>query len=154
METKNYIGEIWKPVIGYYGLYEVSNFGRVKSINYNKTGKERLMKQVVNKQGYYQVTLHKNGSMAAKKVHRLVAEAFIPNPNNLPCVNHKNEDKTDNRVENLEWCSIEYNNRYGMRGKKISEAISGENHYLYGKHHTQETVDKIRESVIKTKRNV
>lgn len=105
--------EIWKDVVGYEGLYKISNLGRVYSL---KTGKN--LKQIDNGRGYLQVGLWKNGKRFCHKVHRLVAEAFIPNPNNLEEVNHKNEIKTDNRVENLEWCTHAYNTRYGSRTQK------------------------------------
>ena len=110
--------EIWKPVVGYEGLYEVSNFGRVFSMHTNRVIKNRLTGR------YLQVSLSKNGKVIQPLVHRLVAEAFISNPDNLPCVNHKNEDKTDNRVENLEWCTWEYNNNYNDKGKRISKTKS------------------------------
>lgn len=120
MEIKKYIGEIWKPVRGYDGLYEVSNYGRVRNAR-----TKRILKQQLDGKGYLRVGLCKNGIMKTHKVHRLVAETFIPNPNNLPQVNHKNEDKTDNFVwvnpdgtvdlekSNLEWCTRKYNLNYG-----------------------------------------
>lgn len=100
--------EIWKPVVGYEGHYQVSNCGRVKSI---KFGKEIIMKQNIRR-GYYYVNLYKNGILKTYQVHRLVAEAFLDNPDNLPCVNHKDENKLNNNVDNLEWCTIRYNNCY------------------------------------------
>lgn len=111
--------EYWKPVLGYEGLYEVSNWGRVKSMNYNHTGKERIMKLVPNKAGYLYVVLYKNGKVKTFRVHRLVAEAFLPNPDNLPEVNHKDENKLNNNVNNLEWCSAKYNSNFGTRNKRI-----------------------------------
>lgn len=121
METKNYIGEIWKPVIGYYGLYEVSNFGRVRSLDhYVKHGKGglalkkgKILRLNIGGSGYYQVSLSRDNKIKSYSVHRLVAEAFIPNPHNYPCVNHRNENKLDDRVENLEWCDHLYNVQYG-----------------------------------------
>ena len=115
--------EQWKPVDGYEGLYEVSNLGRVKSLNYNHTGKEKILKS--NKvKGYLQVTLFKNGKMKYFKVHRLVATSFIPNPMGLPEVNHKDEVKINNVVSNLEWCSAKYNSNFGSRNKRIASAQS------------------------------
>lgn len=101
-----------------YENYEVTTTGEV--IN-TKTG--RVLKQHKRKDGYIQVALCKNGKIKNFMVHRLVAEAFIPNPNNLPCVNHKDEDKTNN-VDNLEWCTHEYNNNYGTRNERIGKAKS------------------------------
>lgn len=113
--------EIWKMIPGYEGLYMVSNLGRVKSLNYNHTGEEAILKPIKLKHGYLCVHLVKNGKTFQLKVHRLVAMAFIPNPNNLPCVNHKDEDKANNCVDNLEWCTYEHNNNYGTRNKRISK---------------------------------
>ena len=113
--------EIWKPVVGYEGLYEVSNWGRIKSI---KFGKERILNPGTNSCGYLHVGLYKNGKRKIFLVHRLVAEAFIPNPNNLPCINHKDENKLNNSVENLEWCNSKYNNTYGTRIERISKKLS------------------------------
>lgn len=110
--------EIWKDIIGYEGLYQVSNFGRVKSF---KFGKERILKPGTNKYGYLIVILCKNGKVKHFYVHRLVAEAFIPNPHNYPCVNHKDECKTNNNVNNLEWCTYTYNNNYGTKIERISK---------------------------------
>ena len=109
--------EYWKPVVGYEGLYEVSNWGRVKSL---KFGKEKILKQSI-RHGYYSVGLSKNGIVKTYQVHRLVAEAFIDNTDNLTQVNHKDENKLNNNVDNLEWCSVLYNNTYNERHKKIAE---------------------------------
>lgn len=113
--------EIWKPVVGYEGLYEVSNLGRVKGLfwlqppskNNVRFHYERILKGHINKKGYKSVNLTKNGKKKAYKIHRLVAMAFIPNPQNYPMINHKNEIKSDNRLENIEWCDNGYNQRYG-----------------------------------------
>lgn len=113
--------EVWKT-IEEYPNYMISNMGNVKSLNY---GKERILKQVICKNGYCKVSLCEQGKMKTFSVHRLVCTAFIPNPNNYPCVNHLNEDKTDNRVENLMWCTQAYNNTYGTRLVKVSNTMKG-----------------------------
>ena len=120
--------EIWKDIKGYEGLYQVSNKGRIKSLNYRRTGKEGMLKGVPNKYGYLMVILYKNRKRNYFYVHRLVAQAFIPNPDNLPEVNHIIDDfehRSDNRVENLEWCTREYNNNYGTHNEKLSKAMKG-----------------------------
>ena len=101
--------ENWKAISGYEGIYEVSDQGIVKSLKY---GKEKILKTVNDAYGYLKVNLHKDGHRKTVKIHRLVAEAFIPNPNHLDTVNHKDEVKTNNTVCNLEWMSREDNKRY------------------------------------------
>ena len=113
--------EIFKDIKGYEGLYQISNFGNVKSLNYNHTCKEKLLKQMLQNHGYFCVSLFK--PLKRFQIHRLVAEAFIPNPDNLPQVNHKDEDKANNHVGNLEWCTYKYNINYGSRNKRISESL-------------------------------
>lgn len=129
--------EIWKDIINYEGLYQVSNLGNVKSMNYGRTGEIKLLKQSTNKQGYKSVHLFKNRKWKSYSVHRLVAMAFIPNPNNLPIINHKDENPSNNNINNLEWCTVTYNNTYGTArkraGENISKSVRGENHPLYGK---------------------
>lgn len=105
--------EIWLPVVGCEEDYQVSSKGRVMSNNYNHTGSPRLLKQSLVKGGYLRVSITINGEHKSVKVHRLVAEAFIPNPNNYETVNHRDEVKTNNCVENLEWLSSGDNVRYG-----------------------------------------
>ena len=109
--------EIWKDIKNYEGLYQVSNLGRVKSLYYNK-----ILQNAVQKDGYFQVSLSKNGIQKMYLVHRLVAEAFLPNPHNYLCVNHKDEDKSNNIYTNLEWCDVKYNANYGTRNKRISKS--------------------------------
>ena len=111
--------EHWKAIAGYDGQYEVSDQGRVKSL---KHGKDKILKPRKDKYGYLQVGICKYGQIKFLLVHRLVAEAFIPNPNNLDTVNHKDEVKTNNTVGNLEWMSQRDNNNYGTRNKRIAEA--------------------------------
>ncbi len=117
--------EIWRNIKGFEGLYQVSNFGRIKSLNYRHTKKERIMKLSVNNCGYLYVNFHIEGKNRVYMVHRLVAETFIPNPKGYKQVNHINEDKTDNRVENLEWCTAKYNVNYGNCIKKRSSKRVG-----------------------------
>ena len=121
--------EEWKSIPGYEGLYEVSSYGRIKSLEryrFNNGGiqllKERIMKPL-NYNGYKKVVLLKNGSKKIEYIHRLVAKLFIPNPDNLPCVNHKDEDKSNNRVDNLEWCTVKYNSNYKGVLKRRSQRM-------------------------------
>ena len=116
--------EEWKDIKDYEGLYQVSNYGRVKSLNHNHTSKEKILSLKPNGRGYIRVTLCKNNIKKPYSVHRLVAITFIPNPNNYPLVNHKDEDKTNNHVDNLEWCTYKYNINYGTGIKRRSEKCS------------------------------
>lgn len=116
--------EQWSPVIGYEGLYEVSNEGNVKSLNYRHTGREKLLKPQTDKDGYLYVALCKDGKVKVKKIHRLVAQAFIPNPNGFTEVNHKDENPANDNVSNIEWCDRKYNNNYGTRTQRVTEARS------------------------------
>lgn len=113
--------EVWKDIDGYPN-YQVSNMGRVKSLNYKLTGKEKIMNICNGGSGYLKICLSKDGKRKQYFIHRLVAQAFIPNPNNLPQVNHRDEDKQNNSVENLEWCDAKYNMNYGTCIKRISES--------------------------------
>lgn len=113
--------EIWCPIKGYESMYEVSDKGRVRSI---KFGKERILKPLRNTCGYLQVDLWKNGEHKMYLVHRLVAQTFTPNPDNLTEVNHKDEDKDNNSVQNLEWCDRKYNINYGNRNQMVSIKLS------------------------------
>ena len=113
----NKIDEIWKDVKGYEGLYKISNRGKVYSFYTNK-----ILKNSKSIDGYYRVYLRKNKKRKFASIHRLVAEAFIPNPNDLPQVNHKDENKKNNNVYNLEWCDCKYNANYGTRNKRGSNS--------------------------------
>ena len=110
--------EIFKDIKGYEGLYQISNLGNVKRI---KKENYILCKPSKDSHGYKQIVLTKDKKRKSFKVHRLVGKAFIPNPNNLPEINHKNEIKEDCYVSNLEWCSHIYNSRYGTRGYRCSK---------------------------------
>ena len=145
METNN---EIWKDIEGYEDLYQVSNYGRVRSLDRYITSKKngntrifygKIMKpQKAIRDGYICVMLSKDSNKKYAKVHRLVAQAFIRNPDNLPEVNHKDEDKLNNCVWNLEWCTRSYNENYGTkrergwdtRGRRSVEAYNENNEII------------------------
>ena len=112
------MNEIYKDIQGYEGKYQVSNLGNVKSLHYNNTNKEKVLKTVLHKDGYLFVSL---GYGKTRAIHRLVAETFLPNPDNMPVVNHKDENKQNNSVDNLEWCSYEYNSNYGTNAERIAK---------------------------------
>lgn len=112
------MNEIWKPIEGYEGKYMISNLGRVKSLNYKRTGKEKILKSNIDNVGYVRISLSKPAQKRKTFwIHRLVAEAFLPNPDNLPQVNHIDENKENNSLENLEWCNNSYNVRYSQTKK-------------------------------------
>lgn len=105
--------EIWKDIPGFEGLYKISSFGRIKSFKKDKDGV--ILKNTNKKGDYFSFVLQGKGKkQKSTRIHRLVAEAFIPNPDNLPEVNHKDGNKQNNRVENLEWCSRSYNTRHSI----------------------------------------
>ena len=137
--------EIWKDIKGYEGLYQISNLGRVKSLKrkiknfYNYYyHKEKILKLCINKKtGYVYVCLNKNNKGKVMVVHRLVAETFISNIDKLPYVNHKDENKQNNCVDNLEWCTAKYNANYGTRNSKLYNKTS------FKKGHKPKTCKKV-----------
>ena len=144
--------------IVYEGLYKVSNFGRILSLDYNGTGKPELLTPRKRKDGYLKVGLSKNGEYKECYVHRLVAQTFLPNPEGKPCVNHKiegdegktmnivifNEDGTvDEEKSTIEWATYEENNNYATRNERAGKAQKGEKNHFFGKHHSDETRKKI-----------
>lgn len=114
--------EVWKPVVGYEGLYDVSNFGNIKSLDritpHGHKWQGRILRQTITPQGYYKVNLWKNGVRKTHKVHRLVLTAFIPNTENKPCVNHIDEVRLNNKLDNLEWATYKENNNHGSCQEK------------------------------------
>lgn len=150
--TAVYDGEV------YEGLYKVSNLGKILSLNYRNTGKAELLKPGKDTDGYFQVVLSKNRETKTCKVHRLVAQTFLPNPENKPCINHKiegdegktmnmvifNEDGTvDEEKSTIEWATYKENNNYETRNERISKAQKGEKNHFFGKHHSEEARKKI-----------
>ena len=125
--------EIWKDITGFEGLYQISNFGNVRVLdricnsaikNSNKVLRKGKLLKKYNKGGYYYAFLMKDSKRYYFRINRLVAMAFIPNPNNLPYVNHKDENPLNNHVDNLEWCTAKYNCNYGTRNSKICNCTS------------------------------
>lgn len=136
--------EIWKPVVGFEGFYEVSNKGRVRGVEhyvptfnkgtlYQQIVYGKILKPSQKSDGYLAVDLHKNAVRKTITVHRLVATAFIPNPDNKPCVNHLDEVKTHNWVENLEWCTVYENLHYGTGPERRSLTLK--QHWANGEIH-------------------
>lgn len=142
------IKEHWKAVVGYEGLYEVSNLGRVRRFYQN--GNVKILKQHKTEKGYLQIQLYKNGKLKQHRIHRLVATAFISNPLNLPEVNHKDENKENNFVwvnndgtvdperSNLEWVTTKQNCNHGTRNKRLAE--TQKNHPVFSKRVAQYTL--------------
>lgn len=132
---------IWKDVVGFEGLYEVSCSGEIRN---KKNG--QLLNGGTIKKGYKRISLRKDKMTYQFLVHRIVAEAFIPNPDQKKFIDHVNTIASDNRVENLRWCDYAENNNNPITKKKISASKSGKNHPLYGKRHKRETIDKMKNS--------
>lgn len=141
-ELLHYTTEIWRDIVGYEGLYKISSCGRVKSFH-NKS--EKILAVHINKFNYSRILLSKNGNSKTYLVHRLVAIAFIPNPDNKPEVNHKNGNKSDNRVENLEWVTCSENTRHAFV-TGLAKALRGTNNGATKL--TSEQIAKIRASCI------
>lgn len=120
--------EVWKDINNYEGMYQVSNKGRVRSLDrFADNGvfyKGKMLKPYIKNTGYVEYRLSKNSKHKAITGHRLVAEAFIFNGGNLPCINHIDENKSNNNADNLEWCTVSYNNTYSDRMKRVSKSMS------------------------------
>jgi hypothetical protein len=114
--------EEWKPIEGFRGKYEVSNIGRVKSNNYHREKREKILKPYTDTGGYYMVNLCFKGVRYPSRVHRLVANTFIPNPENKPYIDHVDTNRTNNRIENLKWCTMKENHQNKKTIKNHSKA--------------------------------
>lgn len=146
LSIENLPNEEWKPINGYGGRYSVSNYGRVKTDAFTyaiyghiKTNPAHILRVVIRKDGYCKVSLGGNKKQKTLNLHRLVAIAFIPNPDNLPCINHKDENPSNNSVNNLEWCTYKYNNNYGSFKEKHSKTFK--NYPKFSKPIIQMTLD-------------
>ena len=147
--------EEWRPIPGYEGLYEVSNTGRVRSLDkydsMNRFLRGRILRLFTDGLGYLRAQLYSNSKRKSFLVHRLVAQAFIPNPDNLPQVNHRDENPSNDSVDNLEWCDGKYNVNYGTRIDRIRDirlkngTYTGLSKEEYRKKRYQEKKDKINE---------
>ena len=144
--TEETTTEIWKTIDGCPN-YQVSSMGRVKSIkrkvkkwNGYRTLSERILKPRKNRYGYLQLSLYKENKKKTMLVHRLVADAFLTNPLNLPQINHKNEIKEDNRVTNLEFCDASYNNNFGSRNERAGKSISKAKKGIFNTKHSKAVI--------------
>lgn len=159
--------EVWKDIKGYEGLYKISNYGNVLSLNYRRSGSAKTLKLKHCPSGYRTIILCKDGIRSDKLIHRLVASAFIPNPLQYPQVNHKDENKFNNNVSNLEWCNEQYNSNYGTGKIRLAESLRrrkwtdeqrkkrsqdmkglrvGQKHPMFGKSHSFKARDKMSNS--------
>lgn len=109
-----------KEVPGYEGILAATEKGEIYRLNYRNTGKSRKLSVQIKKDNICTINVRIDKKIHTLSVHRLVGLAFLPNPNNLPCINHKDENRLNNEVSNLEWCSYEYNNNYMTRNRRIS----------------------------------
>ena len=146
----------WKDIVGYEGHYQVSNTGKIRSVDRyikdrrlgKRFAKGYILKPELSKNGYLYVNLNKDGKIKHCTVHRIVAQAFIPNPYNLPCVNHKDENRGNNNADNLEWITnignLKYSNVWA-KGVQNRRSYVGENNPFYGKQHSKEAKRKISE---------
>lgn len=134
--------EIWKDIKGYEGLYQVSNLGRVRSLNYRRTGVTIILPPKKINTGYYRITLCKNGKKKRFFLHRLVAIAFVPNPNNYPIVNHKDRNPLNCAADNLEWCTVSYNLSYDSAYERRVTTRRANGNYAI----TNETREKMRDA--------
>lgn len=139
----------WKPIKNYEGIYEISSKGEIRSLERKakiKGGSYRIVKskniKLINNGLYYVVGLSKNGTTKQHFLHRLLAQTFIPNPNNLKCINHINGNKLDNRLKNLEWCTYTHNNREAFR-LGLNKAPKGKDNKMFGKRGKEVNSSKI-----------
>ena len=150
--------EEWRDIEGFEGVYQVSNMGGLKRIWLRGRMNVKALKPNINQDGYCSVGLYKNGRCKTMLLHRIVAQAFLPNPSCLPQVNHKDENKQNNAVDNLEWCDAKYNCNYGTWRQQDSETHKGEknpmhgkkgeNNPCFGRHHSEEARKKMSASHI------
>lgn len=150
--------EVWKDVgiikgVDYTGLYQVSNYGEVKSLNYRGTGKEGILTPIKDRDGYLSVSLYKNGNSTKNKIHRIIGLTFIPIPYHLKHipieeldVEHIDTNKENNRLDNLRWNTHKGNMENPITRQKRIQSIKGEHNPFYGKHHTEETKHKLSET--------
>lgn len=134
--------ERWKDVVGYEGLYRVSNYGVVIGLYRRKYGKP--LSAAKNNKGYRYVCLYKNGQSRCYKVYRIVATAFIPNPDNLPEIDHIDGSRDNDCSWNLRWCTHAGNINNPITRERFRLAVLGDNNPFYGKHHSEESKQKIR----------